>query len=42
VTYIGAVRDANDTWYQDWTCNSAAVDFGSVTGTCQTLPVYAS
>lgn len=20
VTYIGAVRDANDTWYQGWTC----------------------
>ncbi|TPG18673.1 hypothetical protein EAH87_11370 [Sphingomonas koreensis] len=40
VSYIGAVRDANDTWYKGWTCNSAAIDFGSANGACTTLPVY--
>lgn len=28
-TAIGAVRDASDTWYRGWTCNSATADFGS-------------
>jgi hypothetical protein len=28
-TYIGAVRDANDTWYRGWTCDSATAQFGS-------------
>ncbi|MGN6375210.1 MAG: hypothetical protein ACTHMG_06615 [Sphingomonas sp.] len=42
VNYIGAVKDANDTWYKDWTCNSTAVDLGSSTGACTSLPVYAS
>jgi hypothetical protein len=27
--YIGAVRDANDTWYRGWTCDSGYVTFGS-------------
>ena len=27
--YIGAVRDANDTWYRGWTCDSDTADFGS-------------
>ena len=40
-TYIGAVRDANDTWYQGWTCNSATLNFGTDnTGQCTSLPVY--
>ncbi len=39
VTYIGAVRDANDTWYRTWTCNSATADFGTGnTGLCTSLP----
>ena len=38
--YIGAVRDANDTWFEGWTCDSAAVAFGNNTGACTTLPVY--
>lgn len=38
--YIGAVRDNADSWYRDWTCNSATVDFGSSTGLCTRLPVY--
>ncbi|GMM92472.1 hypothetical protein [Qipengyuania sp. MTN3-11] len=39
-TYIGAVRNAQDTWYRDWTCNSATVDFGSAAGLCTRIPVY--
>lgn len=35
--YVGAVRDANDTWYRGWTCNSATADFGSPSN-CATLP----
>jgi len=37
-TYVGAVRDANDTWYRNWTCNSATADFGSSSGACTSLP----
>lgn len=37
--YIGAVKDAADTWYQGWTCNSTAASFGSGnTGLCTSLP----
>lgn len=40
-TYIGAVRDANDTWYAGWTCNSATAALGtSVTGLCTSLPTF--
>ncbi len=39
-TYIGAVRDAADTWYQGWTCNSGTVSFGTGnTGLCSSIPV---
>jgi hypothetical protein len=27
--YVGAVRDANDTWYRSWTCDSGYASFGS-------------
>jgi hypothetical protein len=37
-TYIGAVKDANDTWYAGWTCNSATANFGSTSKSCTTLP----
>jgi len=38
-TYIGAVKDATDTWYQGWTCNSTHASFGSGnTGDCTTIP----
>ena len=38
-SYIGAVKDANDTWYQGWTCNSASASFGSGnSGACTSLP----
>ena len=38
-SYIGAVRDANDTWYTGWTCNSASASFGTGnSGACTTLP----
>jgi hypothetical protein len=39
--YIGAVRNASDTWYEGWTCNTDAASFGSTnTGLCSTLPTY--
>ncbi len=37
--FIGAVRSA-DNWTQGWTCDSAAVSFGSNTGSCLRLPVF--
>jgi hypothetical protein len=38
-TYIGAVRDAADTWYQGWTCNSGTVSFGTGnSGLCSSIP----
>ena len=39
--YIGAVRDASDTWYAGWTCNSSTATLGtSLTGLCTSLPTY--
>ncbi len=39
--YIGAVRNASDTWYEGWTCNTDAASFGTAnTGLCSTLPTY--
>lgn len=41
VTYIGAVRDASDTWYTQWTCNSAALNLGTGnTGLCTSIPTF--
>jgi hypothetical protein len=37
-TYIGAVRDASDTWYTGWTCNSVTANFGTTNTACTTLP----
>jgi len=36
--YIGAVRDANDTWFAGWTCNSNRLNFGEQSGACTALP----
>jgi hypothetical protein len=36
--YIGAVKDANDTWYAGWTCNSTTANFGSTGSDCTSLP----
>lgn len=36
--WIGAVRNAQDTWYAGWTCNSATANFGSSSGACTSLP----
>lgn len=36
-TYVGAVRDANDTWYKGWTCDSSVASFGSGSS-CTSLP----
>lgn len=38
-TNIGAAYAGNDTWYQGWTCNSATLNFGTVSN-CTSLPVY--
>jgi hypothetical protein len=37
-TYVGAVKDAADTWYAGWTCNSTLVTFGTTSGACTSLP----
>jgi hypothetical protein len=39
--YVGAVRDASDTWYAGWTCNSATANFGSAGTACTSLPSLA-
>ncbi|MBJ7501942.1 MAG: hypothetical protein JHC57_19465, partial [Sphingopyxis sp.] len=36
--YVGAVRDANDTWYQGWTCNSSTANFGTTSASCSAIP----
>lgn len=38
VTYVGAVKDASDTWYRGWTCDTATANFGS-NSACTALPV---
>ncbi|MBD3753093.1 MAG: hypothetical protein IE935_11885, partial [Micrococcales bacterium] len=38
VTYVGAVKDAADTWYRGWTCDTATANFGS-NSACTALPV---
>ncbi|MBH0112246.1 hypothetical protein I5E68_04665 [Novosphingobium sp. YJ-S2-02] len=38
VDYIGAVKDASDTWFRGWTCDNATADFGSGS-LCTALPV---
>lgn len=38
VNYIGAVRDASDTWYRGWTCDSGYANFGSGRA-CTDVPV---
>lgn len=37
VTYIGAVKDATDTWYRGWTCDTTTGAFGSGNA-CTALP----
>jgi hypothetical protein len=38
-TWVGAVRNASDTWYAGWTCNSTTANFGTGnSGDCTTLP----
>ncbi len=39
--YVGAVKDANDTWYAGWTCNSATANFGTTATACTSLPPLA-
>jgi len=40
-TYVGAVKDVNDTWYAGWTCNSATANFGTTSTACTSLPSLA-
>ncbi len=37
VNYIGAVKDASDTWYRGWTCDSSTANFGSGSS-CTSIP----
>jgi hypothetical protein len=36
--YVGAVRDAADTWYAGWTCNSSTATFDTTSKGCASLP----
>lgn len=39
--YVGAVRDANDTWYAGWSCSSSlTANFGTTSGACTSLPAF--
>lgn len=39
-TWIGAVRNAADSWYAGWTCNTSYLNFGTGnSGSCTSLPV---
>ena len=38
VSWIGAVRNAADTWYAGWTCNASYVNFGAGSGNCTAIP----
>ncbi|HEU4591827.1 MAG TPA: hypothetical protein VFS13_13050 [Steroidobacteraceae bacterium] len=37
-SYVGAVKDASDTWYAGWTCNSATATFDAAATACASLP----
>ncbi len=37
-TWIGAVRNAADTWYAGWACNSGTANFGTTSTACSSLP----
>jgi hypothetical protein len=37
-TWVGAVRNATDTWYAGWTCNSATATFDAASTSCASLP----
>jgi hypothetical protein len=37
-TYVGAAKDAADTWYAGWTCNSTLANFGTSGTSCTSLP----
>jgi hypothetical protein len=37
-SYIGAVRDASDTWFAGWTCNSTSASFAANSANCAAAP----
>lgn len=36
--YVGAVKDAADTWYRGWTCDSVTATFNTTVSLCTSLP----
>jgi len=38
VTYVGAVRDAADTWFAGWACNASYANFGGSSANCTAIP----
>jgi hypothetical protein len=38
VNYVGAVRNASDTWFAGWTCNAGYANFGASSGNCTAVP----
>lgn len=40
VDHIGAVKNAADSWWAGWNCDSSTLTFGDSNGACTTLPVY--
>ena len=36
--YVGAVKDAADTWYRGWTCDSVTATFNTTASLCTSLP----
>lgn len=39
VAYIGAVRDAADSWFAGWACNSGYANFGGTSANCTAVPL---
>ena len=37
-TYVGAVQNTADTWYQGWTCDSSTATFNATASACTSLP----
>ena len=37
VSYIGAVRNSTDNWYEGWACNSSYASFGGTSPSCTAI-----
>jgi hypothetical protein len=40
VSYIGAVQNAGDIWYAGWACNSGYANFGTLSTSCTSVPIF--